>query len=108
MGDRPIPALMRHPCSERNRLLNVNRRISYSSQKKYDDSYDCYTKTIRIDPLCYRAYANRGMILHRVRKKYRDAALDFQAALLHGPTGWTIRPRIEKLPESARKETEHD
>ena len=72
--------LSRNPKNEVAALIHKHRGMAYFAESQYDEALSDFSKTLELDPKCYKAAYYRGVV-HSVRTNYADAVQDFDLAL---------------------------
>ncbi len=72
--------LSRSPKVEIAALIHKHRGMAYFAESKYDEAVSDFTRTLELDPKCYKAAYYRGVV-HSVRTDYPSAVRDFELAL---------------------------
>lgn len=72
--------LSRGPKSEIAALIHKHRGMAYFAQSKYEEAVSDFSRTLDLDPRCYKAAYYRGVV-QSVRADYPAAVRDFEIAL---------------------------
>ena len=69
---------------EKNTQFLIGEGIYLYKQKKYSEAVDCFDKAIKINPLYYTAWCNKGVALDKLGK-YSEAVDCFDKAIKINP-----------------------
>lgn len=72
--------LSREPKKEIAALIHKHRGMAFFAESKYERALDDFSRTLELDPSCYKAAYYRGVV-HSVRMNYANAVRDFELAL---------------------------
>lgn len=72
--------LSRGPKNEIAALIHKHRGMAFFAESKYEEAVADFTRTLELDPQCYKAAYYRGVV-RSVRSEYPEAVRDFELAL---------------------------
>jgi len=72
--------LSRNPKDDISALIHKHRGMAYFAESQYEKALDDFSKTLELDPRCYKAAYYRGVV-HSVKMNYDLALQDFELAL---------------------------
>jgi putative GTP pyrophosphokinase len=76
--------LAMHPKDEIRALIHKHRGMAFFAESRYDEALEDFSKTLDLDPQCYKACYYRGVV-YSVRQNYSAAIEDFNNAIAIHP-----------------------